>query len=119
MRHLLMSPEITLKLLNKVKKDVINSEYKIPYGMCMIFTKYHEYTIQDCLSQAGVCWSNWPKFSGHMSYPVPSDVEGFTPCTIFTRSNIQDYWNPNKTYGANRMELLDWLIEQLEKKLCE
>lgn len=57
--------------------------------------------------------TQWPKFSGAGSYPVPSTIEGRTPCQCF-HDNIHNMWDRNTEYGALRWKLLDWLVEQPE-----
>lgn len=54
----------------------------------------------------------WPKYSGSYDYPVPSTIEGRTPCQCF--HDIHDLWDRSTEYGALRWELLEWLIEQPE-----
>lgn len=55
----------------------------------------------------------WPKYSGSYDYPVPSTIEGRTPCQCF-HDNIHNMWDRNTEYGALRWELLEWLLEQPE-----
>lgn len=53
----------------------------------------------------------WPKFSGTLSYPVPSTNPELSAeaCFHFT----SDKWSGE--YGQLRRELLDYLIEELSK----
>lgn len=57
----------------------------------------------------------WSKFSGDKSYPVPAIGEGISPCGEFHGSF--NMWTGE--YGALRMELLDFLIEQLTLEVGE
>lgn len=54
----------------------------------------------------------WPKFSGDPEYPVPSSSE-LDSQLEYERADDEDMWNPDHPYGALRLELLNWCIEQL------
>lgn len=58
----------------------------------------------------------WPKYSGHYDYPVPSTMEGYNARECF-HNKIKDLWNRNDEHGRLRWELLDWLIEQPEANI--
>ena len=57
--------------------------------------------------------TKWPKYSGEYEYPVPSTIEGRTPCQCF-HENLFGLWDRDTEYGALRWELLNWLVEQPE-----
>lgn len=79
-------------------------------------------------------WKSWPHFSGDDTYPVPCDypfpAEWECMGDIKERHDWdEDNYNPTHipelayehcphlwegAYGAKRMELLNWMIEQLE-----
>lgn len=63
----------------------------------------------------------WPKFSGTVMYPVPSEVTSVLhPTTIFNahkRAN-KSMWDVNTTYGALRHELLEFIITSIEVELA-
>lgn len=52
---------------------------------------------------------NWPKFSGNIMYPIKIGKECPNTTFVDTRGNMYD---PTTEYGALRLELLDWLIEE-------
>lgn len=54
----------------------------------------------------------WPKFSGYSGYPVPG---GFT--AFWRAAGTKYMWSGE--YGNLRKELLNFMIEQLEKELAE
>jgi hypothetical protein len=56
---------------------------------------------------------SWPKFSGNSTYPVPETSK--TPGRAFFE--IRNMWDNNTEYGRNRWELLDFLIDYIEKKM--
>jgi hypothetical protein len=66
-------------------------------------------------------FTEWPKYSGHSSFPVP------VPQTYFGISSegsleFRVWWNLNKwsgEYGQSRMELLDFCITTLKQCVKE
>ena len=65
-----------------------------------------------CLDLLSDLMEEWPEFSGDHSYPVPHPSEN--PERAFDLASTEDMWNPESAYGAARLRLLDWLIDQLE-----
>lgn len=61
--------------------------------------------MQDLMSQ-------WPEFSGNELFPVPSPWGGDSGFA-YRSISVDNFWNPLHSYGAARLRLLDWLIEQL------
>jgi len=60
----------------------------------------------------------WPKFSGVVGHPVPSTNDELTPKGMFGHAtDYGELWVGE--YGALRMELLDFLIEQLTLEVGE
>ena len=59
-------------------------------------------------------FSEWPKSSGDNHYPVPDG--DMNPEVAF--DNTEDLWDPSTEYGRNRYELLDFLIQEAEKIVC-
>ena len=114
----LITPEHALNKLNVIKAKLVAGEI-IPYGLCTEFSSAHDpWRLRDYMTQAGICWSKWPKFSGHLNYPVTifGDTVRYNrevnPKALYGICGIRDYWSLNTEYGRNRRELLDWLIEQ-------
>lgn len=70
---------------------------------------YHYRTIYDLI---GSISSNWDKFSGNTKYPVPAVKQ---PTSREEFNNSVDMWSGE--YGQLRYELLDFLIEELTKKV--
>ena len=66
------------------------------------------------------CWARlynlflkWPNFSGHPDYPVPSADPHQHPMEAFDENSVNGIlWIG--TYGASRMQLLEWMISELE-----
>ena len=54
-------------------------------------------------------WKQWPKYSGHSQFPVPSANPEITAEMAFFYANMR-MWVDD--YGKLRLELLDFLIER-------
>lgn len=52
----------------------------------------------------------WPNFSGDESYPVEGSSEVFWSAVA-----KRHRWNPEDDNGALRLDLLEWLIQELSK----
>ena len=59
-------------------------------------------------------FKTWPKFSGSINFPVTTKRPG-SPEYMYgeVRKVWGGYWNRNTEYGANRRELLTFLIHSL------
>lgn len=60
----------------------------------------------------------WPERSGHVYYPVPASRTDTSPKAAkikYAKSNTKQMWNRNTEHGQLRWELLEWLIEELQK----
>lgn len=55
-------------------------------------------------------FTSWPKYSGDDFLPIPGGVEAYAKAY---RNDTM--WDRNTEYGALRWELLEWLIEELQK----
>ena len=103
----------TSNTLKEIKLAIIDgSEEKS--GICVMFLDITYKCLADELARCGVSWTTWPKYSGDIEYPVPHPE--LLPKIAYYKTRGEHMWDDE--YGANRMELLDWLIEQLDKKLC-
>lgn len=113
----LITPEIALNRLNEIKAK-LDAGMIILYGICTEFVGDYPYSLRNFMTQAGISWSDWPKFSGNIYYPIRilEDTQMFSkdidPMTLYNLCSNKDLWSINWEYGRNRRELLDWLIEQ-------
>lgn len=60
----------------------------------------------------------WPERSGHIDWPVPASRADKSPKSAYHKymeSNAKQMWDSNTEYGQLRWELLEWLIEELQK----
>ena len=56
----------------------------------------------------------WPKFSGSCSYPVPHPTEH--PEHAYDIACSEQRWDPDTEYGANRLELFEFLLMETGTK---
>lgn len=60
----------------------------------------------------------WPGSSGHANFPVPANRTDTSPTAAqvkYVKSNTKQMWDRDTEYGQLRWELLEWLIEELQK----
>lgn len=60
----------------------------------------------------------WPGSSGHIDYPVPASRIDTSPKAAKVKyeiSNTKLMWDRDTEHGQLRWELLEWLIEELQK----
>lgn len=60
-------------------------------------------------------FKQWPKFSGDVNYPVPSVTKDSDKMAYFF-CQLTDLWSPFHPYGVLRRELLEFLIQEMEKE---
>jgi hypothetical protein len=86
------------------------------YGLFGICTQIHVANIE-----RGVLahmFANWPSRSEHLSYPVPksrTDLSAKSARSTYNKCNSGQMWDSNTEHGQLRWELLEWLIEELQK----
>jgi hypothetical protein len=90
--------------LERVKKNPIVS--------CGICTNVLEASGENMIFLLNEYFVRWPKYSGHIAYPVPS-IDMYSSRSQYELSG--DMWAGE--YGKLRMELLDFIIEELIKEL--
>lgn len=56
---------------------------------------------------------SWPLFSGNIEYPVHRGIKSMANHAY---NKTTDMWDQKTVYGRNRLDLLNWCIEQLEAK---
>lgn len=64
----------------------------------------------DCWPELAELFVSWPKYSGHNHYPIAGGHVAYRKAY-----NDDTMWDRNTEYGALRWELLEWLIEELQK----
>ena len=64
-------------------------------------------------------FEKWPKFSGSTYYPVPAGTPDSDPARMYENAQFirGGFWDRTHPYGANRRELLTFLIHTLLKQI--
>lgn len=110
-----MNKAIVEKLLNglKILKRDVEAGEALDFGICWYINGIHcsvEYTLE-MRSIRNRLFTEWPKFSGVISYPVPG-VQGLDPWESFSKL---PRWSGE--YGELRKDLLDFMISKLDYEL--
>ena len=101
-----MSRDVKIKLLKSLLK--IKACPDKDRGICNSVP--HSFEISRLLFSL---FKAWPKFSGTLNFPVPHPTEPFSAAGAYYAA--ENKWEGE--YGALRMELLDFCINELEKEL--
>lgn len=62
--------------------------------------------------------NKWPSRSGNVNFPVPASRTDTSPKAAkikYRKSNTKQMWDHDTEHGQLRWELLEWLIEELQK----
>lgn len=112
-----------LLLLKELRSDVESGCQEKSEGICgNIYSKVYnnENVNYGKLSVILIHYfEKWPEFSGNVSYPVPdpnSSTENreYEANLIFDKSSDDELWEGE--YGKLRLELLDFIIAEMEKE---
>lgn len=109
-----MSKEL-LDALLEVKRLVICDEYiqgesLRGFGICLALPLVSSNKLLKL--EFARLYKKWPEYSGNPTYPVPSPDGKYTPEQAFDYTCEDKYAGE---YGAARMRLLNWCIEELQK----
>lgn len=88
------------------------ADFRAPDGICE--------SLKQCDPRATVSdiepfFTEWPEYSGDEMYPVPH--HDYDPEDGYKIADPEEMWSPDNPYGAARRRLLDFLIDQMTKKL--
>lgn len=72
-------------------------------GICKCVNYRHE-------QKLAKLFARWPKSSKNPVYPIPGGMEAYANARL-----CRTMWDRSTEYGALRWELLEWLIEELQK----
>ena len=96
-----------LRELRQVAEDMQNPEKWVDAGIC------DQVTAKRLLR---ALFPMWPKYSGSPNFPVPSGDSDV--CDAYLEASAADMWDREKSrYAALRWELLEFLIDTLEREL--
>lgn len=85
------------------------------YGICTQISRH--LTIRESRYMSHLM-QQWPGRSGSRNYPVPAsrtDRSYLAAQLKYAESNTKQMWDRNTEQGQLRWELLEWLIEELQK----
>jgi hypothetical protein len=96
----------------------LNKPIHKEYGICahIFFNKPNYYDYRKIKNSLEIYWQSWPLYSGIPKYPVPDRLKKVSPEWAF---HNRELWAINTTYGANRILLLRWLQENIQRELDE
>lgn len=113
MNHRIRKAMLAALKLIKHDESLINKKEGICGNLDDVLYEIFEYEAwHEAYDHTGRLASKWPKHSGNRSYPVPHPEYG--PEIAFDLTD--DLWDRNTQYGRDRWELLEFMIEKLEKQ---
>lgn len=99
------------EILKKIRAD--NFLWFRRLGICHLFIRHQNaVSLSQMMFVYGIDYNDFYGYSKNSDYPVKHPT--MTPHKAFCRTAFK--WLPWTQYGKNRMECLDWLIEQFEMK---
>lgn len=99
--------------LKVVKLKVETGTVESYHAICAAVDKLELDTFVPAADQLKPLFKRWPKYSGFEIYPVPSPDSARTSFEMFYYAQDKDaLWEGE--YGALRMELLDFLIQETQ-----
>lgn len=106
---------MSARLLEKLQELHTNGPALHNYGICTQITRH--LTIRES-SYMSHLMQQWQGSSGSINYPVPAsriDTSTKAAQVKYVKSNTKQMWDRDTEYGQLRWELLEWLIEELQK----
>lgn len=109
-----------IKALKHLRERVILGDPHLDAGICECFREtadMHGLKSEYTYTTLFFTWFNpivktWPKYSGDLYYPIPSLTKRATPYRDYNLSKGQRWTGE---YLKLRLELIDFVIEELEK----
>lgn len=101
-------------LLEKLQELYTNGPAPHSYGICTQLTGLTSLERGYMLH----LMNQWPDSTGHLDYPVPANRTSKCHKTAQHKhmvSSTEQMWSKGQEYGQLRWELLEWLIEELQK----
>ena len=104
-----------VSLLEKLQELHTNGAAPYNLGICTQLSR--PLTTQDRCDMLHLM-QQWPGGSGNIDFPVPASRTDTNPEAAqikYAKSNTKQMWDRDTEYGQLRWELLEWLIEELQK----
>ena len=85
-------------------------------GICSAVTNLTFPYDESAIRVMQIFWKDWHRVAKkYEAFPVPSWNDDYSPTGAYCSTEGKDnMWNPNHPFGAARLELLDFLIEELK-----
>ncbi len=112
-----MLTEIQKKILVALKNTKKNKN--ITVGICHHIHNFYgnrQVSPKELSEEYEKLFRMWPKFSGNIQFPV-SGIDGMSAEESYVYT--KNLWRQSSQYGRDRMELLDFMISQLESQLSK
>lgn len=106
---------MSARLLEKLQELHTNGLAPYNHGICTQLSEPLTVLERGCLFHL---MQLWPGSSGHANFPVPAnrtDTSSKAAYHKYVESNTKQMWDRDTEYGQLRWELLEWLIEELQK----
>lgn len=103
------------RLLEKLQELHTNGPAPYNHGICTQLSGPLTIRERGCLLHL---MQQWPSRSGSVNFPVPASRTDTSPKAAqlkYAKSNTKQMWDSNTEHGQLRWELLEWLIEELQK----
>lgn len=102
-------------LLEKLQELHTSGPTPYNHGICTQISRH--LTIRESRYMSHLM-QQWPGSSGSIKFPVPASRTDTSPKAAqlkYAKSNTKQMWDRNTEQGQLRWELLEWLIEELQK----
>lgn len=106
---------MSARLLEKLQELHTNGPAPYDHGICTQLSRH--LTIRESRYMSHLM-QQWPGRSGYAKFPVPANITDTSHKAAYHKymeSNTKQMWDRNTEYGQLRWELLEWLIEELQK----
>lgn len=111
--------ELLYGILKRIKK---HGPPDITLGICAAIRQYGGSRYEELDHIFEKLYKKWPKYSGFEGYPVPEIYDPTNKAKMRRGASeaffgYHDVWTPINPYAKNRLELLDFCIEECKKIL--
>lgn len=106
---------MSARLSEKLQELHTNGPAPYNHGICTQVSEHLTIPERGCLLHL---MQQWPGCSGSVNYPVPASRTDTSPEAArrkYMESYTKQMWDRDTEHGQLRWELLEWLIEELQK----
>lgn len=93
------------------------SYFSLTSGLCGNIAYLQRSKATSYRIELSAIFQSWPKYSGDLRYPVPSPYKSLCSRSVYYDLSTNPYsmYDQSHEYSKSRLELLDYLIGQIEK----